>query len=90
MVLEGGLIESAKWLLDKGANINIRTAARKRTPLMFAAEKDHIELVIMLLRRGAMLTINDVDIDGRAALHFAASKASIEMAQVFLNYLRLQ
>jgi ankyrin repeat protein len=77
-----GLIESVAWLLDKGANINVRTNIFKRSPLMLAAENNHIEVALLLLRRGAMLTINDVDIDGRAALHFAATKASIEMAQV--------
>jgi hypothetical protein len=33
-----------------------------------------------------MITIDSVDLDGRAALHFAAAKASIEMAQVIGTY----
>ena len=42
----------------------------------------YVDVVMMLLRRGAMLTINLTDIDGRSALHYAACKASTEMAQV--------
>jgi ankyrin repeat protein len=79
-----GLISSVTWLLNKGAMIDIRTGMKQKTPLMMAAENNHIEVVLVLLRRGAMINVNSVDVDGRSALHYAANKASIEMAQVFI------
>ena len=51
---------------------------------MLAAENDHVSTVLLLLKNGAMLTINQQDDDGRTALHFAALKASLEMAQVLM------
>ena len=79
-----GLDESVKWILGKGADINVKTGQKSRTPLMLAAENDHISTVLVLMRHGAMLTINQQDDDGRTALHFAALKASSEMAQVLM------
>ena len=79
-----GLNDSVEWILDRGADINIRTFIKKRTPLMLAAENDHISTVLLLIKRGASLSVNYQDEDGRTALHFAALKASLEMAQVLL------
>ena len=79
-----GLNQSVEWILNKGGDINIKTFIKKRTPLMLAAENDHIHTVLLLIKRGASLTINQQDEDGRTALHFAALKASLEMAQVLL------
>jgi ankyrin repeat protein len=72
------------WMIKKGANIDIKTGRDKKTPLMFAADGNHLDAVFMLLKEGAMTSINAEDIDGRTALHYAATKGTPQLCTVML------
>lgn len=56
----------------------------KRTPLSFAVENDHIDVVLLLLRKGAVKCIDEPDAKGWTCLHYAAAFASIELTKVLL------
>ena len=65
----GGQIETARALLDLGANIEARDQ-EGRTPLYQAAHYDHYDMVKFLVSKGA--DIDARDREGRTPLHLAA------------------
>ena len=70
--VERNLLQIVEWLVEKGVDVNGRTTMLHRTPLMIAALKGHGDIVMFLLNKGAMLTLNDKDDRGWTPLHFAA------------------
>ena len=84
MAAENGATKMIDWLIKKKAQINLKTTYLKRTALMLACRSDKLDTVMMILRNGGMLVINDQDTNGWAALHFAASFASPEVAMVLM------
>ena len=58
--------ESAKFLLDSGADVNYK-GVHGFTPLISAAAKGHYDLTQRLITAGA--SVNAVDIEGKSALH---------------------
>ena len=54
-----GSIESVKFLLDNGAQINAKTLYRNRTPLHFAAIFNTLNVVRCLVEHGAQLDAKD-------------------------------
>ena len=81
---EQGSIDMCRWLLSKNADINIRTTIKKSTPLILAAKNGHLKTVMLLLKKGAVHRINDVDSQGMSALHFVAATGTSDLAQVLL------
>lgn len=84
MAAENGALKMIDWLIKKKAQVNLKTTYLKRTALMLACRSDKLDTVMMILRNGGMLVINDQDSNGWAALHFAASFASPEVAMVLM------
>ena len=84
MAAESGATNMISWLSRKKALINIPSLNLKRTALMYACRADKLEAVMQLLKLGGMLVINDKDVNGWTALHFAASFASSELAMVLM------
>jgi len=80
-----GCIPMLDWLVAKRVKIDIRTFLKKKTPLMIAAENDRLDVCLYLLRRGAMATINERDVEGRTVLHYAACHASANLNKVLSN-----
>ena len=80
--VEAGALEMIDWLLKKGTDINIRTSLQQKTPLMLAMEYSQLEVVNLLLRRGVMIHLELVDVNGWTALHYAAAYSRIELAVV--------
>ena len=72
------------FILSRGANINIRSSTEKRTPLMLAAKCDHLDVTLLLLSQGAMLTINSTCRKGWSALHYAACYGSPDLVMTLL------
>jgi hypothetical protein len=79
-----GNIKMIEWLLARGVSINFLTAIKRKTLLMIAVEFDQVDTVMFLLRNGAILTLEAVDIDGGTALHYAARFASSLVVQLLL------
>lgn len=79
-------IERAKWLLEKGANVNAIVATTKLTPLSFAAESAVKEIVDLLLEKGA----NANDANGNSSALIAAiynykAEIGLEIIQSLVN-----
>ena len=69
-------------ILILGTNINLRTSIQQKTPLMIALEHNQLDTVLMLLRCGAMMSLELVDVNGWTPLHYAACYGRIELAMV--------
>jgi hypothetical protein len=66
----GGLVDTARWLLNHDADANAQVNDRGWTPLHVAAWNKHLEIVQMLLERHA--DIHARNARGEVALHLAA------------------
>lgn len=58
------------YYLNKGADINAIGGDLKSTPLQWAIRQGHLQMVVLLVKRGADLNV--IDIEGCNALHLAA------------------
>ncbi|MDQ3686383.1 MAG: ankyrin repeat domain-containing protein [Acidobacteriota bacterium] len=67
-----GHLEVVKFLLEKGANVNVRDGHGDGTPLMSAAWSGHKEIVKLLIAKGA--EVNAMDSEGRSALSMASDE----------------
>jgi ankyrin repeat protein len=65
-----GLVDAARWLLNRGADASAQDSGRGWTPLLLAAWNEHVENVQLLLEHHA--DINAQNRSGLVALHFAA------------------
>jgi ankyrin repeat protein len=77
-----GRKETAKALLDRGAEIDSR-AEDGRTPLMLAASKGDADLVSFLLQAGADPSLTDKS--GATAVSLAAAKGNSEVVALMKN-----
>ncbi|CAI8050470.1 Ankyrin repeat domain-containing protein 50 [Geodia barretti] len=75
-----GYLETVKFLVGAGANLNIQDKTGK-TVLMFAAKDNRLEEAKVLVEAGADLNIQDQE-KGWSAIFFAAEKADVPMAQL--------
>ncbi len=65
-------IYSIQKLLEAGAGINIKETRSEWTPLMLASDQHDYKIMEILLRNGA--SVNNVDINGRSALHITIGR----------------
>ena len=77
-----GQAEMVKWLIEKGADVNSRTA-NQWTPLLYAARDGHKEVVKLLLDGGA--DINAAQKDGWTALILAGFNGCHEIIRLLLD-----
>jgi len=70
-------LDSAKFLIDKGWNVNARNAAGD-TALLIAAAQGHTDMVKLLLERGARVDIKNAA--GQTPLQAATSSGKQELA----------
>jgi len=83
-----GRIETARFLLDHGANANAENK-RGQKPLHLLLEGDHnsqdvLTFALLLLERGA--DVDAQDKDHATPLHFASYHGKLEIARVLLNH----
>ena len=76
-----GHIEIVKFLLEKGANVNI-IDNYGNTPLLWAIDKKHLEMVKLLIENGANLNVeNNI---GGTPLHIAVDKEHVGIARLLI------
>ncbi|MBN1759585.1 MAG: ankyrin repeat domain-containing protein [Chitinispirillaceae bacterium] len=90
--IEGGKLEQVKKLLDSGVDVNQRFeyefswlmgSNKEVTPLELAAVYNNVQIVELLLKKGA--DVNASDGDGYTALIVAARQGNAENLQVLLK-----
>lgn len=77
-----GLCETAKTLIEKGAEVNVQDRVGK-TPLHYAAENGHCETAKTLIEHKA--NVNAQDQVGRTALHYAAEKGDYKTVKALIQ-----
>jgi ankyrin repeat protein len=77
-------VQVVKFLIKNNADVNLGILGQNYTPLMSAVINENLEIVEMLLENGAR--VNDISIDERSALHFAAMTGNQEIVHFLLNH----
>lgn len=80
MALGDGSLKVAKTLINWSQTDVNKLNLKDESPLMLAALKENLELVQMLIQRGA-----DVNKTGWAPLHYAASKGNLEIVALLVE-----
>uniref|UniRef100_A0A8C3L9R8 Euchromatic histone lysine methyltransferase 1 n=1 Tax=Chrysolophus pictus TaxID=9089 RepID=A0A8C3L9R8_CHRPC len=84
--LQKVLLMLGRWLFPRtryaGANID-SCSEDQRTPLMEAAENNHLETVKYLIKAGAL--VDPKDAEGSTCLHLAAKKGHYDVVQYLLS-----
>lgn len=60
IAVENDLNDFVRYLVEKGADVNIPDKIDLWTPLMFAVQKQNIDLVKYLIKRGSDINIKDI------------------------------
>ena len=83
-----GLVDTARWLLNHGAVVNVRDNIGGSTPLHLAAWNEHLEIVQMLLEHHS--DVRAQNYRGEVALHRAACcykpRFQIDVLQLLLDH----
>ncbi|KAI4249560.1 MAG: hypothetical protein L6R42_008933, partial [Xanthoria sp. 1 TBL-2021] len=79
-----GHLTVVKWLLERGADINVRNSYNNETPLHAAVVKRHLEVVAELVERGGNVAVRDNT--GYTPLHWSASRGYTEIATCLLSH----
>ncbi|XP_074543078.1 histone-lysine N-methyltransferase EHMT2 isoform X2 [Halichoeres trimaculatus] len=78
-----GNLEIVNMLLETGqVDVNAQDSGGW-TPIIWAAEHKHVEVIRALLNRGADVTINDKELN--VCLHWAAYAGNVDIAELVLN-----
>lgn len=78
-----GNVDFVKFLLEKGAEVDLYDNYEWKTALHLASENGHFECVELLLKSGA--EVNETDSDDRTALHWACGEGNLECVELLLN-----
>jgi len=87
-----GQAEMVGLLLQRGAKVNARDRtdstpeARGNTALLKAAQRDHTEVIRVLLTQGAGITVDAQTKDGMTPLWFVAEYENLEAVQLLLAH----
>jgi len=79
---EKNLVEAAKWLINKGADLEAEDR-EEWTPLIYAAMYDSVDVARLLISRGAK--VNAKSGIGWTALHWTAYEDSLKVAQLLID-----
>lgn len=76
--------EHATWLLDRGANVNFIIKEREISPLMVSAGSNNLDMVDLLLQRGANKDAKNAN--GMTAMDYATEGGFDDIAQYINDY----
>jgi ankyrin repeat protein len=79
---ENNLQYAVELLVQHGADVNAKDN-RNRTPLIWASQSGHVQVVVEFLVHGA--DIETKDNMGSTALHFACSRGHVTVVQALLS-----
>jgi ankyrin repeat protein len=79
----GGFLHATSRLLELGADINIKTIQKGGTPLIEAARNGQVETIEFLLRKGALIELQNKD--GETALVLAAKAGKAGAVNMLLK-----
>ena len=82
LAADGGHIEVAELLIEKGADVNLKRSDGWNV-LMDAANRGHVEVAKLLIEKG--VDVNLKRSDGWTALMLAANSGHVEMVKLFLE-----
>ncbi|XP_028386819.1 2-5A-dependent ribonuclease [Phyllostomus discolor] len=77
------VMDISRILLDHGANVNVR-GEKGKTPLILAVEKDHLDVVKMLLEQ-KHIEIDETDREGKTALLWAVELKLTKIAKLLCD-----
>ena len=84
----GGYAHIVKLLVERGANVNGRTApsdpSTETTPLIAAVDGGSLEAVKILLEHGS--DVNAKDADGMTPMHHATTNGNVQIIDILLKY----
>lgn len=80
-----GLLDIAKFLLDKGADIDAQENKFGRAPLHLAAAKGHLDIVKYLIEKGADVDVYQGGWSYSTALHLAAQKGHLDIVKYLIE-----
>jgi ankyrin repeat protein len=83
LALESGHIDMARYLIEQGADINLKDKD-KASPLHNAAYLGNLEILNLLLKKGAS-SLNEGNFRGQTPLHFACEKGHPKVATRLLD-----
>lgn len=78
-----GHLNITNSLINKGADVNVRSSVGDWCPLHWAAEKGHIDVANALIEAGA--DVNAKTSAGKTPLHLAAQEDKADMATALIN-----
>ena len=78
MAVRQGNSDTVRFLIDNGASIDVLDGTAGESPVEIAVKKFHIDIVDLLLARGA--DVNARGLGGKTALYGAARQHQIEIA----------
>ncbi|MDB5825321.1 MAG: ankyrin repeat-containing protein [Herminiimonas sp.] len=84
LATSSGQEELVRILLNAGANVNIRHATTRNTPLLLAAESGNTRIAEMLLCQIG-IDLNAWNAEGETAIHLAVSNDDAELLQRLLD-----
>ncbi len=76
-------VDLVKQILKYDPDLEVRESKANATPLHFAAVNNHVEILVMLLEKGANPEARLIN--GLTTLHIAAEHGSIEMVEAILK-----
>ena len=76
------LLEAAKWLINKGADLDAKTTFGE-PPLHWAADEDSVDVARLFINRGAK--VNAIDVYGWTPLANAAIRNKLKVAQLLID-----
>ena len=83
LAVMGGNMVVTKFLLSRGANVNVKNSSGGETPLGYAVSFGRVEFVKLLLSKGA--NVNAKNNVGGTILGYAVSSGRVEIAQLLIS-----